>query len=304
MQVWTDGPVAQGDQYFVLGSNNPDESDPPNTMRGFATPLTTSALRAQVVMLGPADHLAIETRDTTTCYIAVLDLDEHQLLEWLADTQGAFPLTNQPPTQIDVGDAAQVGAMPEAARADHQHPLPAPPAPATAGGVTNDAGVSTFVARADHRHRVNVEVQGGGVLQGARPRLNFIGAVSVADNGANERVDVTVADSASITLQLANASVLPAAVAGVAPISGAIDFLSLIANANIAGGPLSVSLELAGGVLVPGSLVTLANGTAAFTPSGAVPPPASVAQGDAIIARFTGTNSAAAVASVTIRFRR
>ena len=57
-------------------------------------------------------------------------------------------------------------------------------------------------------------------------------------------------------------------------------------------------------VLVPGSLVTLANGTVAFTPSGAVPPPMTVAQGDAIIARFTGTNSAAAVASVTIRFRR
>lgn len=94
------------DRYFALGSDNSEESDPPNTIRGLPTPLTTSPLQAQVIMLGPTDHLAIDTRNPTTCYIAVLDLDEHPLLTWLADTQGVFPLSNQAPRQIDVGDTA------------------------------------------------------------------------------------------------------------------------------------------------------------------------------------------------------
>lgn len=142
------------------------------------------------------------------------------------------------------------------------------------------------------------------MAQGARPTLNFTGAVTVADDPVNERVDVAVNDTASITLQLADASVLPSAVAGTAPLSGTLDFVSIVANDAIAGGPISVSLELSGGVPVPASTVTLPDRTAAFKPGGTTPTPTTVGIGDPLIARFTGTNTAAAVVSVTIRVRR
>jgi hypothetical protein len=102
-------------------------------------------------------------------------------------------LTNAPPTQIDVGDAAVVGVAAEGARADHQHALPSPPAPLTVTGPTNLAGVALTVTRSDHRHRLEVMVEDEGVLAGARPIINFIGAgVTAVDDPGNDRVNVVI----------------------------------------------------------------------------------------------------------------
>lgn len=58
------------------------------------------------------------------------------------------------PQGIDVGDAAIIGTSTEAARADHQHALPTPAAPADITKAAASAGTSTTVARADHKHDV------------------------------------------------------------------------------------------------------------------------------------------------------
>jgi hypothetical protein len=126
---------------------------------------------------------------------------------------GGAPLSGSAPTQIDVGDAGQAGASTDAARADHQHELPAPAAPvdvaradhkhdvltaapATVTGATNTEGVATSLARSDHQHRLALGVQDEGALQGSRPYLNFIGAgVGAVDNPGQDRVDVTIPGS-------------------------------------------------------------------------------------------------------------
>ena len=125
------------------------------------------------------------------------------------------------PTQIDVGDAGVIGVSPDAARADHQHALPAPAAPAdvtksaaSAGvsttvaradhkhdvstatavstGTTNTEGVSASLSRADHVHRTLVGVQSAGAAVGSRPTVNFVSGATVVDNAGSDRVDVTV----------------------------------------------------------------------------------------------------------------
>jgi hypothetical protein len=102
------------------------------------------------------------------------------------------------PEQIDIGDAAVIGVSVDAAHADHQHPFPAPPAPETVTGAVNGTGVATTAARSDHQHRLGLRVDEEGVLVGARPELNFIGAgVTAVDNPGLDRVDVTIPGSAS-----------------------------------------------------------------------------------------------------------
>jgi len=64
-------------------------------------------------------------------------------------------LTSATPAGIDVGDAATVGVATESARADHQHALPAPAAPANVTKAAASAGASATVARADHKHDVD-----------------------------------------------------------------------------------------------------------------------------------------------------
>lgn len=61
-------------------------------------------------------------------------------------------------TQIDVGDAASGGALNQLARADHQHALPAPAAPANVDRSAASPGAATTVARADHKHDVATAV--------------------------------------------------------------------------------------------------------------------------------------------------
>lgn len=82
--VWTDGPILQGAAAYVLGSDT--ESAPPSVQRTPAYPLTLGSDSAQVLELGPSDHLAITTAgQDTTCYIRVLDLDEAEMVEWLSN---------------------------------------------------------------------------------------------------------------------------------------------------------------------------------------------------------------------------
>lgn len=82
--VWTDGPILQGASVYVLGSDT--ESAPPSVQRTPLYPLTLGSDSAQVLELGPSDHLAITTAgQDTTCYIRVLDLDEAEMVEWLSN---------------------------------------------------------------------------------------------------------------------------------------------------------------------------------------------------------------------------
>jgi hypothetical protein len=65
--------------------------------------------------------------------------------------------------------------------------------PITVRGDTNAEGVSDKVARADHQHRLEVEVEDEGSLAGARPTIDFVGAgVGAVDDPANDKVVVTI----------------------------------------------------------------------------------------------------------------
>ena len=75
--------------------------------------------------------------------------------------------------------------------------------PITVRGPTNAEGVGAPIARADHEHRLELEVEDEGALAGARPAINFVGAgVGAVDNPIEDRVDVTipgaVTDGASV----------------------------------------------------------------------------------------------------------
>ncbi len=95
------------------------------------------------------------------------------------------------PQTVTAGAAGSAGTDPTfASRQDHSHPVPVA-APVTVSGVTNAQGASNSFARADHQHRLEVEVQSAGVGVGQRPRLNFVNG-TVADNPGLDRVDVTL----------------------------------------------------------------------------------------------------------------
>lgn len=184
--IWTDGPVDPGDVAYVLGS---ESGNPPGVQRTPAHPLVLGLGEARPLQLGPSDQLVIATPGkSTTCYLRVLDLDESDLLvTWPELVQ----LTNDKPTQIDVGDAAEVGTATTAARADHQHALPAPAAPATVTRAAASAGTSPTVARADHKHDVAtataVTVAGGMNGEGSSTSLPGRPSAPPRGGGATER---------------------------------------------------------------------------------------------------------------------
>ena len=71
--------------------------------------------------------------------------------------------------------------------------------PVTVRGADNLEGTSTDLIRADHRHRLEVEVADDGALSGARPEINFTGSgVVVTDDDPNDRVNVAVSTSALV----------------------------------------------------------------------------------------------------------
>jgi hypothetical protein len=61
-----------------------------------------------------------------------------------------------------------------------------------ATGTANAEGTSTSATRADHVHRTQVTVQENGVDKGARPRLDFKGAVVVADDPIGDKVEISI----------------------------------------------------------------------------------------------------------------
>lgn len=161
-------------------------------------------------------------------------------------------------------------------------------APVDVTGSTNAEGASTALARADHQHRLEVEVEDGGTPVGARPTLNFIGA-TVADDGGNDRVNVTVSgglvqtDSDRVTTQTDKSNATFSTLLSVAMTTGAnrvqcffsasfIEILSLTgaraefrlvidgvvqenvaSNVNALNEPQSVSLVFQSAVLTAGS---------------------------------------------------
>ena len=60
-------------------------------------------------------------------------------------------------------------------------------------GSLNEAGISLNLARADHDHRLELQVEDEGVLEGARPTINFVGiGVGAVDNPGQDRIDITI----------------------------------------------------------------------------------------------------------------
>lgn len=65
--------------------------------------------------------------------------------------------------------------------------------PVTVTGPTNAEGVSEELARGDHQHRLELQVQDEGILQGARPIIDFVGAgVGAVDDVGGDKVVVTI----------------------------------------------------------------------------------------------------------------
>jgi hypothetical protein len=79
----------------------------------------------------------------------------------------------------------------EVFRADIDNIDTAPPV--TVRGANNLLGASTELARAEHVHRLELQVEDEGALEGARPTINFVGVgVTATDDAGNDRVDITI----------------------------------------------------------------------------------------------------------------
>jgi hypothetical protein len=67
--------------------------------------------------------------------------------------------------------------------------------PITVRGAVNAEGVGDPIARADHAHRLEYEVEDESVLVSARPRMDFVGGgVGVIDDAGNDKTVVTIPD--------------------------------------------------------------------------------------------------------------
>lgn len=106
-----------------------------------------------------------------------------------------------PTGSVDLGDAADAGVASGAARADHQHPFPAPSAgyPVAVAGTSTD-GSATTPARSDHRHALgtalvtDTHVAAGANI--ARSKLGLAAPDSAAAT-ASERTLGSTATSAA-----------------------------------------------------------------------------------------------------------
>lgn len=95
------------------------------------------------------------------------------------------------PLDVDKS-AADPGVSPLASRIDHKHDV-VTAVPVPVNGAFDVEGVAASLARSDHHHRLELDVSDEGVLAGARPEINFVGAgVGAVDNPGAERVDVTI----------------------------------------------------------------------------------------------------------------
>lgn len=109
------------------------------------------------------------------------------------------------PAQIDAGDAAVIGVAATASHSDHQHPVNTGLAiNIQPTGLAAGAGVSLALPRADHVHRLEVNVQDEDVPVGSRPTLNFTGNVVAVDDPANDEIDIAIAPDGSMAVFGAN----------------------------------------------------------------------------------------------------
>ena len=218
--------VAREDHKHDIDTGVPVTVRGANNQEGTATSLARSDHKHRNEIQVEDDGVLVGARPTLNFIGDAVSVVDNGGLDRLDITITAATLTNTAPTQIDVGDTAQVGAATTAARADHEHALPAPgapenvtKAPASAGvsskvaredhkhdidtgvpvavrGANNQEGTATSLARSDHKHRNEVQIQKDGALVGARPTLNFIGdGVTVADDNVQDRLNITVSNA-------------------------------------------------------------------------------------------------------------
>src|SRR5574341_136220 len=109
---------------------------------------------------------------------------------------GGVALCSSLPQSLAAGSAGSAGIDGEASRCDHSHPVPVA-TPITVQGGTNFVGASGSLARADHQHRLELNVEQDGIAVGSRPTINLIGA-TVTDDGPNDRVDITLPTSQTV----------------------------------------------------------------------------------------------------------
>lgn len=109
------------------------------------------------------------------------------------------PVGNNPPATVAPDNVAGPGVSVGASREDHIHALPVANVGST--GTSNGAGTDNSVARSDHVHRTQVQVQKAGAIVGNRPKINFIEGANVTittvDEGGSDRVNVTIAAAAA-----------------------------------------------------------------------------------------------------------
>ena len=84
------------------------------------------------------------------------------------------PVPVAAPAALGVGDAGGAGASTDLVRADHEHAVPRGTPVAT--GVANAAGASSSFAGSDHVHETALAVQDEGVAGGTAHTANFVGA--------------------------------------------------------------------------------------------------------------------------------
>lgn len=133
-----------------------------------------------------AQQAGIETNVTSPAVLTALFTNPEEIVK----------ITSIPPEIVNAGDISLPGILTEAARADHEHGV-ATAVPVDTGQANAEGG-GTDLARATHVHRTLVEIQDAGAVIASRPKVNFIGATAVVDDGGNDRVNVTVTPAVRI----------------------------------------------------------------------------------------------------------
>src|SRR5574341_10438 len=137
---------------------------------------------------------------------------------------GGVALCSSLPQSLAAGSAGSAGIDGEASRCDHSHPVPVA-TPITVQGGTNFVGASGSLARADHQHRLELNVEQDGIAIGSRPTINLIGA-TVADNGPNDRVDITIGADVLMRRLLPIAGINPSTIGVPFANNGAVSFIA------------------------------------------------------------------------------
>ncbi len=120
---------------------------------------------------------------------------------WRGNSSGGWDEVGRAVTTaapVNVTKAANAeGTATSLARSDHKHDITTAAASDLANA--NAEGSATSLARSDHAHKRTIRVAKAGVDVGTRNRLNLIEGtnvtITVADDGANDEVDVTIAAS-------------------------------------------------------------------------------------------------------------